>query len=89
MRHGQGGERGPGRGDGGGLGHQGEVHLDLPALVDLRGAAVPTRAPRAVGDADQVGAAENIVTFVKPESKVRIPKKVPGLFKLVCSQLGS
>ena len=48
VRHGQGGERGPGRGDGGGLGHQGEVHLDLPALVDLSSAAVPTRAPRAV-----------------------------------------
>ena len=56
VRHGQGGQGGPGRGDGGGLGHQREVDLDLPALVDLGRAAVPTRGPRAVGDPDQVGA---------------------------------
>ena len=56
MRHGQRGQRGPGRGDGGGLGHQREVHLDLPALVDLGRAAMPTRRPSAVGDPDQIGA---------------------------------
>ena len=58
MWHGQRGQGGPGRGDGGGLGHQREVHLDLPALVNLSRAAVTTRGPRAVGDPDEIGAAK-------------------------------
>ena len=62
--HGQGGEGGPGRGDGGGLGHQREVHLDLPALVDLGSAAMTTRAPRAVGDTNRIGARERISLFL-------------------------
>ena len=58
VRHGQRGQGGPGRGDGGGLGHQREVHLDLPALVHLGRAAMTTRGPGAVRDPDQVGAAK-------------------------------
>ena len=38
------------------LGDQGEVHLHLPALVDLSSAAVTTRGPGAVGDSNEIGA---------------------------------
>ena len=55
-RHSEGGEGGPGRGDGRGLGHQREVHLDLPALVHLGCAAMSARGPRAVRDPNQIGA---------------------------------
>ena len=54
--HAQGGQGAPGRGDGVRLGDQGEVHLHLPALVDLSSAAVTARGPGAVGDSNEIGA---------------------------------
>ena len=56
--HCEGGEGAPGRGDGMGLGDQGEVDLHLPALVHFSRAAVSAGGPAAVGDTNQIGAAK-------------------------------
>ena len=54
--HAQRGEGAPGRRDGLGERLQGEVDLNLPALVDLGRAAVATAGPGTVGYSDEIGA---------------------------------